>query len=119
MTDDWYNKDAGVDHTTNWTYVPAMDPWLADNGATLGATRLTLKQRDQVKVGDIAIFDWNLNGQGDHTMIVSKIVPGAGADGANAIKLVGHNLNYDFRDFDATITTDHPGATAWFHSLDA
>ena len=45
-------------------------------------------------------------------MIVSAI------DGSK-ISLVGHNLDYDYRDLDTAITKDHPGAKVWFYKVPA
>ena len=67
-----------------------------------------------LKVGDIVIFDWNRNSSPDHTQIVSAIEP---KDGGNVVKMVGHNLDNDYRDLDATITTEHPGAEVHFWSV--
>lgn len=109
----WYNKNAAADWSPAWGYVPAMDNWLAGDAAP-EVSRLTLEQRDQVKVGDIAMFDWNLNKIPDHVMIVSKVIP----DGdTTVIQMVGHNKDFDYRDLDETITVEHPGGNAWFWSI--
>lgn len=113
MTDDWHSYNAGADWTSSWIYTPAFETWLLDN-PQLGAVRLELDDRDQVKVGDIVVFDWNGNGFLDHIQIVSAIDT---VDGVTKIAMVGHNLDSDFRDLDDTITIDHPGAYAYFYSL--
>lgn len=117
MTDDWYNRDAGADWTGSWIHVPTFDNWLRDNQSRLGITELSNEQRDQVKIGDIVMFDWNLNDSLDHTQIVSDVI--ANADGTTTIKMVGHNLDTNWRDLDTTITVDHPGALAYFWSIPA
>ncbi|WP_243855067.1 amidase domain-containing protein [Diaminobutyricimonas sp. TR449] len=114
MTGDWYNKDAGADWTYSWIHVPTFDKWLRANQDRLGITELSIEQRDQVKPGDIVIFDWNLNNSHDHTQIVSAVEV---VDGVTKIKMVGHNKDTDWRDFDETITIDHPDAYAHFWSL--
>jgi hypothetical protein len=113
MTDDWHNFNAGAEWTSSWIYTPAFETWLLEN-PQLGAVRLELDDRDQVKIGDIVVFDWNGNGFLDHIQIVSAIDK---VDGEIQIAMVGHNLDSDFRDLDDTITIDHPGAYAYFYSL--
>ena len=114
MTDDWHNTAGGAEWTSAWIHVPTFDRWLTANAGRLGITPLTIKQRDQVKVGDIVMFDWNLNDSLDHTQIVSAIEV---VDGEQRILMAGHNLDHNFRDFDNTITVDHPGAYASFWSV--
>jgi hypothetical protein len=96
-----------------WVFAPAFEDWLASD-PSLGLTKLDDTQRDRVKLGDIAFFDWNGNGNPDHVMIVSDLVEGA--DGLE-IKVAGHNENRDFRDIDEAITVDHPGSTVWYYSV--
>jgi hypothetical protein len=104
----------GADWTYSWIHVPTFDKWLGANQDRLGITKLGIEQREKVKPGDIVIFDWNLNMDGDHTQIVSAVEI---VDGVTKIKMVGHNKDTDWRDFDETITIDHPGAHAHFWSL--
>ncbi|WP_243844362.1 amidase domain-containing protein [Salinibacterium sp. ZJ454] len=113
-TDDWYNNNGGEDWTYSWIHVPTFDNWLRDNAERLGVTELSLEQRDQVKVGDVVMFDWNVNGALDHTQIVSEV---AVVDGVTKIKMVGHNRDSNWRDLDDTLTVDHPGGTAYFWSI--
>ncbi len=113
MTPEWHNYDAGSDYTSPWIFVPSFDAWLRDN-PQLGAVELGFDERDQAKVGDLAVFDWNGNGALDHIQVVSSVEQ---VDGKTVVKMVGHNLDSDFRDLDTTITVDHPGATGYFWSL--
>jgi hypothetical protein len=114
MTTEWHNRGGGSDWTYAWIHVPTFDEWLAANASQLGVTRLELADRDRLKVGDIVIFDWNRNSSPDHTQIISAIEP---KDGGNVVKMVGHNLDNDYRDLDETITTEHPGAEVHFWSV--
>jgi hypothetical protein len=114
MTTEWHNRGGGSEWTYAWIHVPTFDKWLAANAAALGVTRLELADRDRLKVGDIVIFDWNRNASGDHTQIISAIEP---KEGGNVVKMVGHNLDNDYRDLDETITTEHPGAEVHFWSV--
>ncbi|MET1053289.1 MAG: amidase domain-containing protein [Mycetocola sp.] len=111
----WFNTNAAADWSAAWGYAPAMDNWFAGgNGPAL--TRLSLDQRDQVKVGDIGMFDWNVNKTPDHVMLVSSVKV---VDGITQIAFVSHNLDGDYRDLDTVITVEHPGANAWFWSIPA
>jgi hypothetical protein len=114
MTDEWHNRAGGTEYTSAWIHVPTFDRWLRANQQELGITPLTLEQRDQVKPGDIVVFDWNLNDSLDHTQIVSAVEI---VDGKQKILMAGHNLDHNFRDFDNTITVEHPGAYAAFWSV--
>jgi hypothetical protein len=114
MTDEWHNRSAGADWTSAWIHVPTFERWLQANAESLGITPLTIDQRDQVKVGDIVVFDWNLNDSLDHTQIVSAVEV---VDGKQRILMAGHNLDHNFRDLDNTITVEHPGAYAAFWSV--
>lgn len=118
QNDTWFNKNAAAtiaDWSPAWGYVPAMENWLAGD-ASLGLTRLGLEQRDQVKVGDIGMFDWNLNNIPDHVMLVSSVQV---VDGVTKIAFASHNLDGSYRDLDHAITVEHPGGTAWFWSIPA
>lgn len=113
MTEDWYNYDAGSDWADAWGYVPSFDEWMSAHPET-GATLLGLDERDRVKVGDLAVFDWDDDGSLDHIQVVSAVTV---VDGVTKISMVGHNLDTDYRDLDETITVDHPGATGHFWSI--
>lgn len=115
MTDDWFSYDQSTNRTGSWGYVPAMDAWLEANAEQYGLTKLSSEQRDQVKVGDIVMFDWERNGTNNHVQIVSDVVHEA--DGSISILMVGHNKDTDFRDFDETITVDWPGGAGYFWSI--
>lgn len=112
---DWYSDYATTgDYSYSWIRGNEMDAYYASRPDT---TRLTLEQRDLVKVGDVAMFDWdpeNDNGV-DHTMIVSKVT--AEPDGTVSIKLVGHTVDAQYRDLDNAITGENPGGTAHFWSI--
>ncbi|MBH0130270.1 amidase domain-containing protein [Salinibacterium sp. NK8237] len=113
MTADWFNYDAAADWSGAWGYVPTMEIWLNSN-PELGATQLSFDERDQAKVGDLVVFDWNDNDFLDHIQVVSSVET---VDGETVIKMVGHNLDTNYRDLDETITVDHPGATGHFWSI--
>ncbi|NQX34600.1 amidase domain-containing protein [Herbiconiux sp. VKM Ac-2851] len=113
--ENWYSEYATTgDYSYSWIRGNQMDAYYASRPDT---TRLEITQRDQVKIGDVVMFDWdpqNDNGV-DHTMIVSKVTPNL--DGTIAIKMVGHTLDAQYRDLDTAITVEKPGGTAHFWSI--
>jgi hypothetical protein len=115
MTSSWHNYNAGAQWTGPWIHVPSFDTWLRNN-PQYGAVQLNFDQRDQVKIGDLVVFDWNVNNSLDHIQVVSAIDE---VDGRLEIKMVGHNKDTDFRDLDDTVSVDHPGASGYFWSLPA
>ena len=113
MDDQWWNglSGDGYDASSPWVSSTAMMNYMAESGR---ATALTDDQRDQVKIGDIAQFDWDNSGDRDHTGVVTR-VEGTGDD--ITISFAGHTLDSDFRSVDTAITVDHPGATAYYWSI--
>ncbi|MCS5735870.1 amidase domain-containing protein [Herbiconiux daphne] len=115
QSDDWFSDYATTgDYSLSWIRGNEMDAYYASRPDT---TRLELTQRDQVKIGDVIMFDWdpqNDNGV-DHTQIVSKVTQNA--DGTISIALVGHTLDSNYRDLDNALTVEKPGATAHFWSI--
>lgn len=112
-TDEWYN-DAQESWADAFVDVPSFDAWLGSH-PEYGATRLDGSQRDQLKIGDIVMFDWDNDGSLDHAQIVSGI---AVIDGVRHIYLVGHDLDTHYRDLDQALKTEGgPDATAYFWSL--
>ena len=109
MTAGW-SFTSPTKYSGSWIYTPSFENYLLAS-PELGFTRLTAEQRDQAEVGDIVVFDWNSNDSADHIQIISDIRV---VDGKQQILMVGHNLDSNWRDFDTTITVDHPGALAWF-----
>ena len=113
MTSEWYSADAGADWGDAWGHVPSFDEWLRGH-PEYGASTLGFDQRDQVKIGDLVVFDWDNDGSLDHIQVVSAI---AVDDGVTSIAMVGHNTDSDYRDLDLTLTVDHPGASGYFWSI--
>ncbi|NNC12807.1 hypothetical protein HII28_13075 [Planctomonas sp. JC2975] len=117
MNDDWYNHDAAADWSPAWGYVPAMDQYFSDNASSLGLEKLDFaSQADRAKaaLGDVAIFFWGDDTSPDHTQVVDKIDV---VNGQYKISMASHNDDYDYRDLDTTITTQHPGSTGHFWHL--
>ena len=113
MDDDWWSKGTGSDFTFSkpWVSSTFFRDYLADSGR---ATALTDQQRDQVKLGDIAQFDWDNSGDRDHTAIVTRIDH---VGDTIQIYYGGHTDDTDYRSVDWAITVKHPGATAYYWSI--
>ncbi|MBB5643392.1 amidase domain-containing protein [Cryobacterium roopkundense] len=109
----WNNPLTGDAYAASaaWRSSTALMRYLADSGR---ATALTDQQRDQVKVGDIAQFDWDNSGDRDHTGVVTKVER---VGDTISISFAGHTLDSDFRSVDTAITVDHPGGTAYYWSI--
>ncbi|TFC49568.1 hypothetical protein E3T26_16490 [Cryobacterium sp. TMT1-21] len=113
MDDEWYSdgKGSSFTHSSPWISSTAFRNYLAESGR---ATALTDDQRDLVKIGDVAQFDWDNSGDRDHTGVVTRI-EGSGED--IEIFYAGHTDDTDFRSVDYAITVKHPGATAYYWSI--
>ena len=113
MDDQWYAEGTGSDFVTSspWISSTAFRDYVAQSGR---ATALTDDQREQVKIGDVAQFDWDNTGDRDHTGVVTRI-EGSGDD--IQIYYAGHTDDTDFRSVDYAITEKHPGATAYYWSI--
>lgn len=113
MDDQWFAEGTGSDFVTSspWISSTAFRDYVAQSGR---ATALTDDQREQVKIGDVAQFDWDNTGDRDHTGVVTRI-EGSGDD--IQIYYAGHTDDTDFRSVDYAITEKHPGATAYYWSI--
>jgi hypothetical protein len=113
MDDQWYAEGTGSDFDTSspWISSTAFRDYVAQSGRAIA---LTDDQRDQVKVGDVAQFDWDNSGDRDHTGVVTR-VEGSGDD--IQIYYAGHTDDTDFRSVDYAITEKHPGGTAYYWSI--
>ncbi|TFD31543.1 amidase domain-containing protein [Cryobacterium cryoconiti] len=113
MDDQWWSEGTGSDFDTSspWISSTAFRDYVAQSGR---ATALTDDQRDQVKIGDVAQFDWDNSGDRDHTGVVTRI-EGSGDD--IQIYYAGHTDDTDYRSVDYAITEKHPGATAYYWSI--
>jgi hypothetical protein len=69
----------------------------------------------QVKVGDIAQFDWNNTGIRNHTAVVTKVQKLS--DGTWQVWVGEHTDPYQYRNVKDMVTKVHPGATVYFLSL--
>lgn len=80
-----------------------------------GFEELSDDQRDQVKLGDLAMFDWDNSGDTDHVGIVNRIqtMP----DGSTRLFIAQHTLHRYYRSVDWFITVRHPNAKVIYLSV--
>ena len=113
MDGDWWSAgdSDSFDFSSPWVSSTAFRDYIDESGR---ATALTDDQRDQVKLGDIAQFDWDNSGDRDHTGVVTRIET---SGDTITIYYGGHTDDSDFRSVDWAIDVNHPGATAYYWSI--
>lgn len=110
-----WTMDAGwnLDRSTgamspSWASSTALRDYLRTR--TDRATELTEAQRDQVKVGDIAQFDWDDSGDRDHTAVVTRVERG---EAGTKVWVGGHTKDADYWDVDTALATGG-GSVSYF-----
>jgi hypothetical protein len=102
-----WNLDRGTGAMSpSWASSTALRDYLRTR--TDRATELTDAQRDQVKVGDIAQFDWDDSGDRDHTAVVTRVERTAAG---TKVWVGGHTKDADFWDVDTALATGGGSAT--------
>lgn len=76
------------------------------------ATELSDAQRDLVKVGDIAQFDWDSSGDRDHTAVVTRVER---TSAGTKVWVGGHTKDIDYWDVDTALATG--GGSVTYFSL--
>jgi hypothetical protein len=113
MDDDWWTSGTGTDfdYTTAWVSSTSFRDYLETSGR---AVALSDDERDKVKLGDIAQFDWDDSGDRDHTGVVTRI-----ERSGDRVKIYygGHTDDTDYRSVDWAITQNHPGASVYYWSI--
>lgn len=106
----WY-YDAGTRQMSPaWSSSTALRDYLLTQPGRAAA--LTDAQRDQVKVGDIAQFDWDGSGDRDHTAIVTRVEH---SDDGTKVWVGGHTKDADYWDVDQALASG--GGTVSYFSL--
>ena len=104
----WY-YDAGTRQMSPaWSSSTALRDYLLTQPSR--ATALTDAQRDQVKVGDIAQFDWDGSGDRDHTAIVTRVEH---TDNGTKVWVGGHTKDADYWDVDQALASGG-GSVSYF-----
>lgn len=91
-----------------WSSSTALRDYLRSR--TDVATELADAQRDQVKVGDIAQFDWDNSGDRDHTAVVTRVEH---TDSGTKVWVGGHTKDADYWDVDTALATGG-GSVSYF-----
>ncbi|GAA1964477.1 amidase domain-containing protein [Agromyces allii] len=109
----WYAVGDAYSSSAAWRSSTAFMEYLESRPDL--ATALTDDQRDQVKVGDIVQFDWDVSGDRDHTGIVTAVV--TNDDGSIDVLYAGHTDATWDRSVDYAITELHPGGDVYYWSI--
>ncbi|WP_430647952.1 amidase domain-containing protein [Agromyces sp. GXS1127] len=104
-----WNYDRGTGRMTSaWSSSTALRDYLRTR--TDVATELTDAQRGEVKVGDIAQFDWDGSGDRDHTAVVTRVEH---TDDGTRVWVGGHTKDADYWDVDVALATGG-GSVSYF-----
>ena len=108
MDGGWYFDGATGAKSPSWASSTALRDYLASR--TDRATPLDDSQRNLVKVGDIAQFDWNNSGDRDHTAVVTRVEH---TDAGTKVWVGGHTKDIDYWDVDTALATGG-GSVSYF-----
>ncbi len=113
VTEEWFNN-AQEEWGDAFVHVPSFDAWLSQH-PEYGAVRLGLNDRDQAKIGDVVVFDWDGDGSLDHAQVISQVTT---VGDETRIAMVGHNMDTMYRDLDGALELQGgPHAQAWIWSI--
>lgn len=108
MDGGWYLDRGTGAMSPSWASSTALRDYLRTR--TDRATELDDSQRSQVKVGDIAQFDWDGSGDRDHTAVVTRVER---TDAGTKVWVGGHTKDADFWDVDTALATGG-GSVSYF-----
>jgi hypothetical protein len=104
----WYVDPATGAMSPSWASSTALRDYLYTR--TDRTVELDDSQRDLVKAGDIAQFDWDSSGDRDHTAVVTKVEHGASG---TKVWVGGHTKDADYWDVD-TALANGGGSVTYF-----
>ncbi len=96
----WYVDLSTGAMSPSWASSTALRDYLYTR--TDRAVELDDSQRDLVKAGDIAQFDWDSSGDRDHTAVVTKVEHAASG---TRVWVGGHTKDADYWDVDTALAT--------------
>jgi putative amidase-like protein/IPT/TIG domain-containing protein len=108
MDGGWYLDGGTGAMSPSWASSTALRDYLRTR--TDRATELDDSQRSQVKVGDIAQFDWDDSGDRDHTAVVTRVEH---TDSGTKVWVGGHTKDADYWDVDTALATGG-GSVSYF-----
>ena len=100
MDGGWFFDGTTGTMSSSWSSSTALRDYLLSQPARAAA--LDDSQRAQVKVGDIAQFDWDSSGDRDHTAVVTRVEH---TDAGTKIWVGGHTKDIDFWDVDQALAS--------------
>ena len=106
MDADWWYSGGAT--SSAWISSTALRGYLAAHPER--ATLLSDAQRDQVKVGDIAQFDWDDSGDEDHTATVTRVEHTASG---TRVWTAGHTKDADYWDVDEALASGGGTVVYW------
>lgn len=96
----WFYDASNGTMSPSWSSSTALRDYLLASPDR--ATALDDSQRAQVKVGDIAQFDWDSSGDRDHTAVVTRVEH---TDAGTKVWVGGHTKDIDYWDVDTALAT--------------
>ena len=108
MDGGWYLDLGTGAMSPSWSSSTALRDYLRTR--TDRAVELDDSQRGQVKVGDIAQFDWDGSGDRDHTAVVTRVEHTAAG---TKVWVGGHTKDADYWDVDTALATGG-GSVSYF-----
>ena len=100
MDGGWFYDGSTGTMSSSWSSSTALRDYLLSQPAR--ATALDDSQRAQVKVGDIAQFDWDDSGDRDHTAVVTRVEQ---TDAGTKVWVGGHTKDIDYWDVDEALAS--------------
>ncbi|MET4156520.1 amidase domain-containing protein [Agromyces sp. PvR057] len=100
MDGGWFYDGSTGTMSSSWSSSTALRDYLLSQPAR--ATALDDSQRAQVKVGDIAQFDWDSSGDRDHTAVVTRVEQ---TDAGTRVWVGGHTKDIDYWDVDEALAS--------------
>ncbi|MGI9825402.1 amidase domain-containing protein [Agromyces sp. Marseille-Q5079] len=100
MDGGWFYDGSTGTMSSSWSSSTALRDYLLSQPAR--ATALDDSQRAQVKVGDIAQFDWDNSGDRDHTAVVTRVEQ---TDAGTKVWVGGHTKDIDYWDVDEALAS--------------
>ncbi|KQM82245.1 amidase domain-containing protein [Agromyces sp. Leaf222] len=100
MDGGWFYDGSTGTMSSSWSSSTALRDYLLSQPAR--ATALDDSQRAQVKVGDIAQFDWDSSGDRDHTAVVTRVEQ---TDAGTKVWVGGHTKDIDYWDVDEALAS--------------
>ncbi len=105
----WHNQLGSTwNISRTWVSSTALSGYLR---SLKGSKQLSYSQRELVKVGDLAFFDWDSSGDRDHSAIVTAVVR---SEAETKIFYASHTAHGRFQSVVLATSVLHPGGKVYF-----